>query len=134
MLRLVKQARAAVSMLSADEVRQRADKPVHFGLVADSSGAYAEMEGFLAPAELPRLERMVRLGQIHRAGDPEPPSQVDVVLYEPGLACPKGAYTYHRGHTDDTVTEILAGQERVVAGTGSTVSGVSWGRGGGNHS
>ena len=107
MLRLVKQARAAVSMLSADEVRQRADKPVHFGLVADSSGAYAEMEGFLAPAELPRSERMVRLGQMHRAGDREPPSQVDVVLYEPGLACPKGAYTYHRGHTDDTVTEIL---------------------------
>jgi hypothetical protein len=104
----MKQARAAISMLSAAEVRERAEKPVHFGLVADSSGAYAEMEAFLVPGDLPRAERLQGIERIHRASDPEPPPQVDLVLYEPGLACPEGAYTYHRGHVEDTVKEILA--------------------------
>ncbi len=107
MLKLFKEARAAFSMLSAEEVQRRAEAPVHFGLVADSSGAYAEMEEFLAPAALPHAERQRRLAKVHRASEPEPPSQVDLVLYEPGLACPKGAYTCYRGHTEDTVAEIL---------------------------
>jgi len=113
MLKMMKQARAAISMLSADEVRQRAEKPVHFGLVADSSGAYAEMEDFLMPGDLPRAERLRTIEKIHRASDPEPPSQVDIVLYEPGLPCPDGAYTYHRGHTEDTVAEILADKDEL---------------------
>jgi hypothetical protein len=107
MMKMFKQARAALSMLSADEVRLRAETPVHFGLVADSSGAYAEMEEFLVPHHLPRAERMRRLAQVYRASDSEPPSKVDVVLYEPGLACPDGAYTYYRGHSEDTAAEIL---------------------------
>jgi hypothetical protein len=113
MFNMIKQARAAISMLSADEVRQRAEKPVHFGLVADSSGAYAEMEAFLVPSALPRAERLSLMERIHRASDPEPPPQVDVVMYEPGLSCPKGAYTYYRGHTEDTVAEILAEHEEL---------------------
>ena len=111
MLKMMKQARAALSMLSADEVRQRAEKPVHFGLVADSSGAYAEMEAFLVPGELVRAERLRSIERIHRAHDPEPPPQVDIVLYESGISCPEGAYTYHRGRTEDTVAEILADKE-----------------------
>jgi hypothetical protein len=107
MMKYVKQARAAFSLLSADEVRARAEKPIHFGLVADSSGAYAEMEEFLVPHNLPRPERLRRLAQVYRANDAEPPSKVDIVLYESGLACPDGAYTYHLGHTEDTVKEIL---------------------------
>jgi hypothetical protein len=107
MIKYFKQARAALSLLSADEVRARAEKPIHFGLVADSSGAYAEMEEFLVPHSLPRPERLRRLAQVYRANDVEPPSKVDIVLYESGLACPDGAYTHHRGHTEDTVKEIL---------------------------
>jgi hypothetical protein len=107
MLKLLKQARAAFSMLSAAEVRKRAEKPIHFGLVADSSGAYAEMEAFLVPGGSPREERQQRIRQIHRASDAEPPGQVDIVLYEPGISCPEGAFTYHRGDTERTVAEIL---------------------------
>src|SRR5437764_14471815 len=107
MLKLLKQARAAFSMLSADEVRKRAEKPIHFGLVADNSGAYAEMEAFLVPGGLSREERQQRILQIHRASDAEPPNQVDIVLYEPGISCPQGAFTYHRGDPDRTVSEIL---------------------------
>jgi hypothetical protein len=107
MMKYVKQARAAFSLLSADEVRARAEKPIHVGLVADSSGAYAEMEEFLVPHNLPRPERLRRLAQVYRANDAEPPSKVDIVLYESGLACPDGAYTHYLGRTEDTVKEIL---------------------------
>jgi len=94
-------------MLSADEVRKRAEKPIHFGLVADNSGAYSEMEAFLVPGDMPREERQKRILQIHRASDAEPPSQVDIVLYEPGIACPEGTFPYHRGEVERTVAEIL---------------------------
>jgi len=110
MLKLLKQARTAFSMLSAGEVRKRAEKPVHIGLVADNSGAYAEMEAFLVPGGSPREERQQRILQIHRASDAEPPNQVDIVLYEPGIACPQGAFTYHRGDAERTVSEILEEQ------------------------
>jgi len=90
MLKLLKQARAAFSMLSADEIRNRAEKPVHFGLVADNSGAYAEMEEFLLPSGLPAEHRRGAMELVHRASDPQPPEQVDIVLYEPGLSCPQG--------------------------------------------
>src|SRR5436190_21469260 len=96
MLKLLKQARAAFSMLSAEEVLKRSEKPVHFGLVADNSNAYSEMEAFLVPDDLPAAERQQRLQQIHRASDARPTGQADTVLYEPGIACPQGAFPYHR--------------------------------------
>src|SRR5215471_4565679 len=107
MLDRLKQVRAAVSMLSADEVRHHAERPVMIGLVADGSGAYAEMEDFLVPEGMPRALRRVRMNQISRANDPQATADVDIVLYEPGLACPDTAYTYHRGDPERTVMEIL---------------------------
>jgi hypothetical protein len=107
MLKLLKQARAAFSMLDADEVTKRAERPIRVGLVADGSGAYAEMEGFLVPESTPRPLWRERMNLIHRANDPGVPPDVDVVIYEPGLACPQNAYTFHRGHPELTVEEIL---------------------------
>ena len=107
MLKLMKQAKAAFSLLSADEIRKQADTPVHFGLVADGSGAYAEMEEFLVPSTLPRPEWRQRMMQVHRANDADVPANVDIVLYEPGLPCPAGSYTFHRGHPEATCAEIL---------------------------
>ena len=108
MLKLMKQAKAALSLLSADEIQNQAATPLHFGLVADGSGAYAEMEEFLAPGSMPREEWRVRMKQVHRANDVDVPSNVDIVLYEPGLPCPTGSYTFHRDHPEQTVAEILA--------------------------
>jgi hypothetical protein len=107
MLKYLKQARAAFSMLDADEVTKRAERPVHIGLVADGSGAYAEMEEFLVPEGTARTLWRARMNQIHRANDPEVPPDVDIVIYEPGLACPQNAYTFHRGDPKVTVAEIL---------------------------
>ena len=69
MLKVFKQARAAVAMLNAVEVRKRALRPVHVGLVAKTGAQYAEMEDLLLPAEMSREQRLERIGLIHRAGD-----------------------------------------------------------------
>jgi hypothetical protein len=110
MLKVMKQAKAAFSLLSADEIRKQAELPVHFGLVADGSGAYAEMEEFLVPSTLPRQEWRQRMCQVHRANDADVPANVDIVLYEPGLPCPAGSYTFYREHADVTCAEILKGK------------------------
>jgi len=108
MLKLMKQAKAALSLLSADEIQNQAAKPLHIGLVADGSSAYAEMEEFLVPETMPREQWRARIKQVHRANDVDVPSNVDIVLYEPGLPCPSGSYTFHRDHPEQTVSEILA--------------------------
>ena len=107
MLKLMKQAKAAFSLLSADEIAKQASVPVHIGLVADGSGAYAEMEELLVPSTLPRPEWRQRMMQVHRANDTAVPSNVDIVLYEPGLPCPVGSYSLNRSHPEATWAEIL---------------------------
>jgi hypothetical protein len=107
MLNVLKQARAAFSLLRPQDIRESAERVVHIGLVADGSSAYAEMEDFLVPAGTPRPEWNLRMRQVHRANDPKVPDRVDLILYEPGLPCPQGAYTFHRGHPEDTIAEIL---------------------------
>src|ERR1035441_4046519 len=107
MLKIMKQAKAALSLLSADDILKQAELPVHIGLVADGSSAYAEMEEFLAPSTLPRQEWRRRMCQVHRANDADVPGKVDIVLYEPGLPCPAGSYTFQRGHAEATCLEIL---------------------------
>jgi uncharacterized protein (DUF697 family) len=107
MLNVLKQAKSAFSLLSANDILAQAELPVHIGLVADSSGAYAEMEEFLVPSTQPRQEWRRRLSQVHRANDGEVPAHVDIVLYEPGLPCPADAYSFDRGHAEATCAEIL---------------------------
>lgn len=107
MVKLLKQAKAALSLLSADEILTQSKQPVHFGLVADSSSAYSEMEEHLVPANLPREYWRKRLSQLHRANDSNVPGSVDIVLYEPGLPCPAGSYTFDRDHPEATWAEIL---------------------------
>src|SRR5947199_6529961 len=106
MLKLLKQAKAALTLLSADEIAKQASTPIHVGLVADGSAAYAEMEEFLVPTSLPRPEWRERMLQVHRANDADVPKDVDIVLYEPGLPCPQGSYTFYRGRPEATIQEI----------------------------
>jgi hypothetical protein len=107
MLKYLKQARVAFTMLDAGEVTKRSERPVQIGVVADGSGAYAEIEEFLVPEGTPRPLWRSRMNQIYRANDPNVPPDVDLVLYEPGLACPRHAYTFHRADPQRTVSEIL---------------------------
>ena len=118
MLKVFKQARAALSLLSADEIHRKAEQPLHIGLVADSVSAYAEMEDFLTPAGMPREAFGRQMYQVHRADDVEPRNTVDLVLYESGLPCPQGAYSFHRDDPSATVAEILHDKDDLALALG----------------
>jgi hypothetical protein len=106
-LRTVKQTRATLTLLRPDEIRKRASRPLHIGLVADGSAAYAEMEDFLIPAGVSHAERLLLMERVHRASDSDVPETVDLILYEPGVPCPQGCFTYRRDNPADTVSEVL---------------------------
>ena len=106
MLKMIKQARAALSLLNPEEVRKQAEKPVSFGLVAADGRGYAELEDFLAPASVgERREEL--MNHVHRAGDPGAPEHVDVVLFEHGIEAYPGAYTFDRDNPRDTIARIV---------------------------
>jgi hypothetical protein len=107
MLRYLKQARSALSMLNPDEVRGRADRRLVVGLVSSSSAAYADMEDFLAPSAVSHEKRVEVMRLVHRAGDPGISAPFDLVLYEQGLPCPIDAFTFFRDDPDRTVEDIL---------------------------
>jgi len=112
MLRYLKQARSALSMLNPDEVRERAERRVAVGLVSSTSAAYADMEDFLAPpADVSYEKRVEAMRQVHRAGDRGIPDRFDLVLYEQGLPCPADAFTFFRDDPDRTVADILNERE-----------------------
>lgn len=107
MLKMIKQARAAFSLLDPDEVQSLASRPVNFGLVAAGGSGYAELEDFLLPAGVPGSPRMALMERVHRAGDPGAPDTVDLVLYEHGIQCHPGAYTFDRHDPQSTIAQIL---------------------------
>lgn len=118
MLRMIKQARAAFSLLNPGEVRARANRTVHIGLVAVDGAGYAELEDFLLPGDLPRDQRLELMERVHRAGDRDVPKEVDVVIYQPGIPHHQGAYTYDRHHPEATVSQILQDHEEVALALG----------------
>jgi hypothetical protein len=113
MLQLLKQARAALSLLNPEAVRNLALRQVRFGLVSSSRIGFEEMEDFLIPRSLSHEERIIRSGFIHRAGDPNPPENVDFVLYEEGLTGPKGTYVFYREDPNRTIAEIVSGNDDI---------------------
>jgi hypothetical protein len=94
-------------MINPEEIRNRASQRVAIGLVAKSAAGYSELEEFLAPETIPHGTRVEILRAVHRAGDPAADSHVDIVLYEPGLPCPRGAFQLERDEPQRAVREIL---------------------------
>lgn len=111
MLRYIKQAKSAVSLLSPTEVRERAERPLIVGLVAETSAAYADMEDLLTPAAVSHDRRTEVMQSVYRASDPDIPKKYDLVLYEQGLPCPATAFTFFREDPARTVDEILKGRD-----------------------
>jgi hypothetical protein len=109
MIKALKQARAAMSLLNPGEILDRARRPLHIGLVASSHAAYGEMEEYLLPVTLPLEERTYLADKLHRLADPEKPENVDLVIFEEGIAAPKGTYTFYRDHPSAMAKEILRG-------------------------
>ena len=113
MLKALKQARAAMSLLNPEEILKRARRPLHIGLVASSAAAYTEMEEYLLPVTLPLEERTYLLDKLHRVADSGVPDSVDLILFEEGIPAPKGTYTFFRDRPADTMAEILRANEDI---------------------
>jgi hypothetical protein len=111
MLKLLKQARAALSMLNPDEVRKRAERSVRIGLVARNNAGYDEMEEFLIPASTSLEERTYLLDHVHRASDSAVPPTVDLILFEEGVPTSKGTYTVYTQDPSATIHEILSNND-----------------------
>ena len=107
MLKSVKQVRTALSLISPDDIRKRSERQVSIGLVARDNAGYSELEDFLVPETLPHPTRARLLETAYRAGDPNVPQHVDLVLYQPGIPCPREAFQLRRGDAKATVEEIL---------------------------
>jgi uncharacterized protein (DUF697 family) len=116
MLNVLKQARAAFSMLNPSEVHKRIRRPITFGLVAANDREFSDMERFLLPPSLPTPDRDDLRAEIYRAGARGVPETVDVVLYQNGVPGPKGTYMFHRDDPERTVREIVADNEELALG------------------
>lgn len=112
-MKLLKQARTALTHLNPDRIREMSQRPVHVGLVAASSSAFAEMENLLVPRGVPAEARLAVMRHVHRAGDPGAPEDVDLVVYYEGIQGPPGTYTFHPGDPEATVDEILSGNDDI---------------------
>jgi len=106
MLDMMKQARAAISLLNPEEVRSRAAKPVQVGLVAVDDAGYAGLEEFLLPSGMPEQTRAEMHQRVHRASDPQVPETVDLVLYQEGIPH-SGTFALRQDQPEAAVSAIL---------------------------
>src|SRR5262245_38558792 len=104
MIKSLKQAKAAIALLNPKEIRHRAERNIHLGLVASTPSAYTEMVDFLSPNGISR-------SLVHRADDDAVPTTVDLVVYEHALDAPDGAYTFDRTNPSAMVQKILKDHE-----------------------
>lgn len=107
MMKALKQARAAFGLLNPEEMRKRAGREIHIGLVASNESGYSKLEDFLVTPDLPPETRAQVLSRVHRMTDRRTPEHVDLVLYGPGLRPEAGAHALDRHDPDATVAEIL---------------------------
>lgn len=115
MMKALKQARAAFGLLNPEEMRKRAAREIHVGLVAASESGYATLEHFLAPRDLDHETRALVLRRAHRMTDQTTPEKVDLVLHEPGLRIDyPGAHALDRHAPDATIGEILHDHDDLV--------------------
>lgn len=104
---LASQIKSAIFGLNPQRIRALAERSFSMGLVASSSAAYAAMEDFLAPPDISRGKRFELARMLHRAGDPGAPSQTDLEIWEEGLLCPEGAFSFDPAEPQRMIQEIL---------------------------
>ena len=113
-LHVLKEIRNAVANLNPHEVQAAADRPLRIGLVASSSAGFDAMEEFLLRSEkISERKRAITSAMLHRAGDPDLPEELDLVLSERGISSPAHAFTFDPGRPDDTVKDVLTRREEL---------------------
>ncbi len=111
-LQVLKEIRTAVSNLNPHEVQAAADRTLRIGLVATNDEGYEAIEDFLLPSEkVSHRKRTTAATMLHRAGDPDLPEELDIILCERGIPCPATAFTLDPEQPDAAVREVLAANE-----------------------
>ncbi len=104
---LLKSLKSAYSNLNPEHVRELAQRPLNIQLVADSEDAYSYMESFLIPGRTSAADRATGLHTLARATEQTVSPTADLVIYEQGISCPRGAFTFYLDRPEKTVEEIL---------------------------
>ena len=101
---LFQSVKAAIQNLDPQEVRNQADQPFRIGLHASSEQAYAEMERYLAPAEMSEGRRIELRSILRRAAASE---RNDIDIYSHELATPSEGFSFSGNNPDRTIRAIL---------------------------
>ena len=104
---ILKTLQSAYSNLNPEQVRQLAEKPLSIELVADTEEAYSVMEAYLLPAQTFAADRVTGLKTLHRASNRNKLTAADITIYEQGIACPRGAFTFYADRPEQTICDIL---------------------------
>lgn len=116
-LSVLKEIRKIYSSVNAAEIRSQARQDLSVGLMATSEDAFHEMETFLAPLWLSEATRNEALWKIHRVTG-APPENADFILCEPGVAVPRGGYTFSLASPSAAIARIVSeheGKELAIA-------------------
>ncbi|MEO8663248.1 MAG: hypothetical protein ABI693_32620 [Bryobacteraceae bacterium] len=109
---ILREVRAALSALNPADVRKAADRPVRIGLLASYGEAFAVMEDFLAPPELPQEKRIASLESVYRIGEDAGADDVDFILAEEGMRVDEpNTYVFNTRHPRYTVLDVIDGHE-----------------------
>jgi uncharacterized protein (DUF697 family) len=65
------------------------------------------MEAYLLPAKTFAADRVTGLKTLHRTTNRNKPAAADITIYEQGIACPRGAFTFYADRPEQTVCDIL---------------------------
>ena len=108
MLKVLRQARAAFSLLNPSQVRDWAERPISIRLEAAGSGGFAAMEDFLLPASVSHERRTALMDRMFRTGDPGAPDRPDLILCEPNQPCSPGAFAFDPAAPEASVHAIIS--------------------------
>lgn len=112
-LRFLDQVRTAVSRINPNDIRQSAERPVRVLMLGSSSGFYAQLEDFLAPADVSREKRMEIALTLTRAGDADPDGRYHMIVAESASAIPAGwdlnkdAFLFDPAHPNRLVHNVI---------------------------
>ena len=101
------QIRDALRTLNPDEVREMAEKPITFGILAADLGAAEAMTATLAPGEITSHQRAEAERRMMRVLAEEDFSRANVGFAEAGVPHPAHFYVFDELHPDVAVNALL---------------------------
>ena len=112
-MRFLEQVRTSLSRLNPADIREASERRVRLLLQASSSAGYAQIEDYLAPANLSHDKRMEVATTLIRATDPGADGRFQLVIFERGTPLPDGweyqkdAFLFDPEHPNRLVHDVL---------------------------